>query len=62
MWPLCKSVFKYDYPELLLLDDEYKGLVKVGVEVAHLDRGLLLLAYPLTLSIQQFYLDIRICE
>ena len=58
----CETKYKNCYPELLLFHDEHKGLIKIGVEVAHLDRGLLLLAYPLTLSIQQFNLHIGICE
>ena len=53
--------FMIDYPELLLLHEEHKRLIKVGVEVAHLDGGLLLLAYPLTLPVQQFYLHVGIC-
>ena len=49
------------YPELLLLHEEDKRLIKVGVEVAHLDGGLLLLADPLTLPVQQLYLHVGIC-
>lgn len=49
------------YPELLLLHDEYERLVVVGVEVAHLDGGLLLLADALSLPVQQLDLHVWIC-
>ena len=58
--PVCSAFHDRFYPELLLLHEEHKGLIKVGVEVAHLDGGLLLLAYPLTLPVQQLYLHVGI--
>ena len=58
--PVCSAFHDRFYPELLLLHEEHKGLIKVGVEVAHLDGGLLLLAYPLPLPVQQLYLHVGI--
>ena len=48
------------YPELLLFDNEDKAFIVVGVQVAHLDRRLLLLSDPLPLSVQQLDLYVRI--
>ena len=35
--PVCIVCWNHYYPELLLLHEEYKGLIKIRVEVAHLD-------------------------
>ena len=48
------------YPELLLFDNEDKAFIVVGVQVAHLNRRLLLLPDPLALSVQQLDLYVRI--
>ncbi len=47
-------------PKHLLLDNEDERLIVVRVEVAHLDRGLLLLADALALAVQEFDLHIGI--
>ena len=48
------------YPELLLFDNEDKAFIVVGVQVAHLNRRLLLLPDSLPLPVQQLDLYVRI--
>ena len=48
------------YPQLLLLHNENKRLIVVGIQISHLDRCLLLLANPLALSVQELDLHVRI--
>ena len=49
-----------DSLHLHLLDDKDKGFVPVGIQVAALDAGLLLLSNPLLLLVKQLELDIRV--
>ena len=60
----CKNIncgFKIRfYPELLLFDNEDKAFIVVGVQVAHLNRRLLLLPDSLPLPVQQLDLYVRI--
>jgi hypothetical protein len=45
---------------LFLFYQENKAFIVVGIEVAHLDRGLLLLPDPLPFPVEQFDLDVRV--